>query len=34
MKTRRIPVATLAASLLAFMMLAPWTLAQDPDPIA
>ena len=32
MKTRRIPVATLAASLLAFMMLAPWALGQDLDP--
>ncbi len=34
MKTRRIPVATtLAASLLALTLIAPWALAQDPDPI-
>ncbi len=40
MKTRsdrypRIPVATtLALSVLALSLIAPWTLAQDPDPIA
>ncbi len=31
MKTRRIPVATLAGSLLAVTLITPWAFAQDPD---